>query len=71
MKKVSIVLIFVLLAVFSLSAVSNGQKIYPVDSKEYEDIRYLYLITGHAFLQQPVPGPRMSFSEWQKRLIRP
>lgn len=48
MKKVSIILIFVLLAVFSLSAVSNGQKIYPVDSKEYEDIRYLYLITGHA-----------------------
>lgn len=48
MKRIVAVFLLVLMALTSVFALSNSQKIYRVDSKEYEEIKYLYILTGHA-----------------------
>ena len=48
MKRIVAVFLLFLMVLTSVFALSNSQKIYRVDSKEYEEIKYLYILTGHA-----------------------
>ena len=48
MKKAIVMLLVAALALTSVFALSNEQKIYGVDSKEYEELQYLYILTGRA-----------------------
>lgn len=48
MKRIIAILLVAFMVLGSVFALSNSQKIYRVDSKEYEEITYLYIMTGHA-----------------------
>lgn len=64
MKKIVAVFLLVLVVLTSVSALSNSQKIYRVDSKEYEEIKYLYILTGHA-----LPSTTGPWSEGELKLM--
>ena len=66
MKKFLLVILFFILSIFTLSSV-NLQKIYSVDSPEYEAISYLYVI--HGYSMPSTSGP-WSGSELNSMLSR-
>ena len=48
-RRIIVVLAVIAISITSLFAGSaNRQKIYRVDSSEYEDLKYLYIMTGHS-----------------------
>ena len=64
MKRIVAVLFLVLVVLTSVLALSNSQKIYRVDSKEYEEIKFLYILTGHA-----LPSTTGPWSEGELKLM--
>ena len=56
MKRIVAVFLLVLMALTSVFALSNSQKIYRVDSKEYEEIKYLYISQVMLFLPPQALG---------------
>ena len=70
-RRIIVVLAVIAISITSLFAGSaNRQKIYRVDSSEYEDLKYLYIMTGHSLPSTTGPWSEDELSRMLAKIDR-